>query len=136
MRLTLAEPTPAERTIDPRRPTAEGRLVPAETLRALSRRSDRRGAVQTALHFGALGDYLIRLSGCHYWLDRASAAWDAARADFSRMPYVPAGERGRVTASVRAMLALYGAIAAASIAPGSAAALTYWVLPGLLGYPA
>jgi fatty acid desaturase len=81
------------------------------------------------------GEYLYRLSGAPYWVDRIATLWLTARADFSAMPYVPARQRAALVRSVRAQLALYAAIALGGALAGSAAPLIYWLLPGVIGQP-
>lgn len=50
-------------------------------------------------------------------------------------PYLTPIRAGRVVVEARVHLALYAAIAVASIAVGSDAALRYWLIPALLGQP-
>ena len=52
-----------------------------------------------------------------------------------REPYVPASAERRVTTESRVLLAVYAAIALGSIATGSFAALTLWLVPLLFGQP-
>lgn len=50
-------------------------------------------------------------------------------------PFVPPAARPQIRREARAMLAGYGALAALSLAAGSAALLWAWVVPALLGQP-
>lgn len=49
--------------------------------------------------------------------------------------YIPEDELPRIHREARVMLALYGALAAISVAVGSAALLIYWIIPRLMGEP-
>jgi fatty acid desaturase len=82
-----------------------------------------------------LGGYLLALSGLPYWREQALllARLTAGRVDES---FVPPQRRAAVVREARVMVALYGAIAAASLGLGSAAALIYWLGPLALGQPA
>ncbi len=83
----------------------------------------------------SLGGYLLALSGLPYWREQALllARLTAGRVDES---FVPPQRRAAVVREARVMVALYGAIAAASLGLGSAAALIYWLGPLALGQPA
>lgn len=79
--------------------------------------------------------YLYRVSAVPYWIDRITTLWRMARGDFSAMPWAPPPTRPGIVRSVRAQLALYGAIAAGAVIAGSTAPLVYWLIPGLIGQP-
>ena len=79
-------------------------------------------------------EYLVHVSGWPTW--RAAIAGLLRNAfGGGRDPYVPARAQARVRLECRALLALYASVAALSAATGSAAALTLWVVPMLLGQP-
>lgn len=80
------------------------------------------------------GGYLWALTGLPYWAAQARAILGAA---VGAVPdHVPPRARGRVTREARGHLALYGAVAAVSVAAGSTRALDLWLVPALLGMPA
>lgn len=82
-----------------------------------------------------LGGYLLRVSGLPYWRDAvAGLLRHAAGAVDAR--FVPPRERPAIVREARAHVAVYAAVAAASIAAGSPLALLLWVGPALLGQPA
>lgn len=49
--------------------------------------------------------------------------------------FIPPGQMARVRRDARLMWAAYAAIAAVSVAAGSTAALTFWLIPRILGEP-
>jgi fatty acid desaturase len=81
--------------------------------------------------------FLLRLSGWTHWKNRALELWDIGRGEFgARADWVPVSARAALVRSVRLQIVVYGAVAAASIATGSAAVLWYWLLPVTLAQPA
>lgn len=81
-----------------------------------------------------LRGYLWRVSGAPVWASqiRTILRNAAGRCDDD---YVPAGGRAKVRREAQAMLALYAALAGASVLAGSPALLYVWVGPALLGQP-
>lgn len=81
-----------------------------------------------------LGQYAKYISGMPLWIGmgRTLLFNTARRTD---EPYVPEKGRRKVLGEARLTLALYGALAAASVAAGSDALFWAWVLPALLGQP-
>jgi fatty acid desaturase len=82
-----------------------------------------------------LGQWLWQVSGMPYWI--AQLRGTVAHA-FGRAPetfYKDERQRHAVIVEARAVLAIYAAVLAASLATGSTAALIYWVIPALLGQP-
>ena len=82
-----------------------------------------------------LGAYLLLMSGLPYWRERTTTLLRHALGDVSN-DFIAAQKRAEVRREARLYLAGYAAVAALSLATGSAAALLYWVLPALLGQPA
>jgi fatty acid desaturase len=83
---------------------------------------------------GALGEYLVYLSGVPDWRWRiATLVADAARPN--RDPFVPARGRAAVRREARAMLVGYAGLAAASGLAGSAVLAWVWLVPLVLGAP-
>lgn len=81
--------------------------------------------------------FLVRLSGWTHWRNRALEFWDIGLGRFGpRAEWIPPSARAAVIRSVRVQIAVYGAIAAISIATGSVAVLWFWVLPVVLAQPA
>ncbi len=79
-------------------------------------------------------EYLWRLTGWHYWIGQARALIGAASG--RPLPaYVPPRGATKVRTDARLYLAIYTAIATASLITGSTLALTLWVVPALLGQP-
>ncbi|MEO0681436.1 MAG: fatty acid desaturase [Pseudomonadota bacterium] len=79
--------------------------------------------------------YLIHVSGLTVWRAQIAALLRnaAGRCDDA---YVPPSARPRVAREARVMLTLYAGVAAAALLAGSAAPLTLWLGPLLLGQPA
>lgn len=78
--------------------------------------------------------YVWRVSGAQYWVRQFQviARYAAGRVT---EPYVPQSERKRAVREVRMFLAGYVAVAALSVASGTAWLLWFWILPLLLGQP-
>ncbi|OCW57223.1 fatty acid desaturase [Hoeflea olei] len=78
--------------------------------------------------------YFLHVSGLPVWLShlRTLARNAAGRCTDD---FVPAARRAAVAAEARGMLVLYLALAAASLAAGSAVLLYAWIVPMLLGQP-
>ena len=80
-------------------------------------------------------EYLLHVSGLPTWRCAITTLLVNAVGRKVREPYVPASAERRVRRESRRMLALYAGIALVSVAGGSSAALTLWLLPMLLGQP-
>ncbi len=79
-------------------------------------------------------DYALVLTGLPEWASRLrTLARNALRE--TDAPFVPDRGRARVTAEARAFLLGYAALAAVSLAAGSALLLWLWILPALIGAP-
>jgi fatty acid desaturase len=78
--------------------------------------------------------YLWHGSGVPYWRERVATTIRHAlgRVD---APYIAPGVRPKIAREARALLALYGSLAAGSFAAGSPVLLWLWVVPALLGQP-
>jgi fatty acid desaturase len=83
----------------------------------------------------SLAGYLVHVSGLPFWLDRPRDLAALALARMGGMDYIPPHARRTIAWSVRAQLGLYLAVAAVSLAAGSAAAVWFWFLPALLAQP-
>ena len=81
------------------------------------------------------GRLALYVSGLPYWRERIRTTLRHARGRVEE-DFVPAHERAAVAMEARALLACYAAVAVASWAAGSWAAVTYWMLPAVLGQPA
>ena len=80
------------------------------------------------------GRYWLVLTGLPYWSSQILALVRTA-AGRDRSPWIPAGDRPRVTAEARIYLLLYAAVPAASLVAGSTLALLLWVGPVMLAQP-
>ena len=80
-------------------------------------------------------DYVLLVSGLPYWRERTSTLVRHA-AGRAEAPFIPPRQRPAIVREARVVLAIYGAVAAASLAAGTWAAVTYWLAPVLLGQPA
>lgn len=82
----------------------------------------------------SIPEYLWRLTGWHYWASQVQALTSAAPG--RPLPdYVPPRGAAKVRREARTYLAIYAAVAVASLYTGSTLALTLWVVPALLGQP-
>jgi len=79
-----------------------------------------------------LGDYLVVLSGFHYWSEQAQLLARLAAGRVAE-PFVPERRRTAVIREARLLVGLYAAIALASLDLGSLAVLQYWLLPLVFG---
>lgn len=79
-------------------------------------------------------DYLIYPTGWRYWVVQAKTIITHSMGQVDA-PFVSPRVKPRVVREARVFLAVYGAIAAVSIATSSDWALIYWVLPSLLAQP-
>ncbi len=79
--------------------------------------------------------YLWRLAGIYYYVDKLREMWMVATNNIGHLPYIPERARPRLVWSMRAMIGLYALVAAAAIAYGTWAPVTYWLLPLLCGQP-
>jgi len=80
-------------------------------------------------------EYLGHVSGLPFWRERITTLLRHARGRVSE-DFIPPRERPAVVGEARVLLALYAAVALASIAYGTWIAVVYWVVPALLGQPA
>lgn len=78
--------------------------------------------------------HALRVSGLPVWWSLVTTLMRNA-AGQCRDRFVPERQRRRVAGEARWMLALYAAVAAASLAAGSTLALAVWLGPMLLGQP-
>ncbi len=81
-----------------------------------------------------LTSYLLWVSGITYWRNRIVGNIRRARGIILE-PYIRAEEEAKVIREARIHIALYVLIAAASIAFGTWAALTFWIIPMILTKP-
>ncbi len=84
----------------------------------------------------SLGRYLLRVTGLPYWRERIATLLRHAFTGRIAQPFVTARLKPAVVREARLLLLFYAAIAVASVAAESWAALFYWVVPALLGQPA
>lgn len=80
-------------------------------------------------------EYLGHVSALPYWRERITTLFRHARGRVSE-DFIPPRERPAVVREARVVLALYAAVALASVASGTWIAVVYWVVPALLGQPA
>lgn len=82
-----------------------------------------------------LKSYLWTASGLPFWAQRIAATLKhaAGRVD---APFIPERQRPAIRREARVLLGLYGAVAALSLGLGSWVAVTFWIVPALLGQPA
>lgn len=78
--------------------------------------------------------YLIHVSGLPYWRRQVGSILAHAAGRVDEVFIAPA-QRPAVVREARTVLVVYAAVAAASLATGSTAALTLWIIPVLLGQP-
>ncbi len=81
-----------------------------------------------------LTSYLLWLSGATYWRNRVFGILRRARGIIVE-PFIRPQEEARIIRESRIHLALYAAIIAVSLAMGSWAWLTFWILPMVLTKP-
>jgi fatty acid desaturase len=79
-------------------------------------------------------EYVWHVSGIPYWRDRLTTTMRHAIGRIDDR-FIVARERPRIMKEARLVLAQYAAVAALSLALGSAALLWLWVFPALLGQP-
>ncbi len=84
-----------------------------------------------------IAGYLWYLSTIPYWALLVHNMADHARGRFNAVErrFLEAAQQREVAIRARWMWAFYGGVAVLSVAAGSWAALTYWVIPRLLGEP-
>jgi fatty acid desaturase len=80
-------------------------------------------------------EYLGHVSGLPFWRERITTLHRQARGRVSE-DFIPSRERLAVVREARLLLAVYAAIALASIASATWIAVVFWVVPALLGQPA
>ena len=83
-----------------------------------------------------LGRYLLRVSGLPYWRERVSTLLRHALTGRVAQPFIAPRLVPAVVREARLLLLFYTGIAAVSLALESRAALTYWIVPVVLGQPA
>ncbi|MCY4179152.1 MAG: fatty acid desaturase [Litoreibacter sp.] len=81
-----------------------------------------------------LTSYLLWLTGVTYWRNRIVGNIRRARGIILE-PYIRAEEETKIINEARIHLALYAVIALISVAAGSWAALTFWIIPMMLTKP-
>ena len=81
-----------------------------------------------------LTTYLLWLSGISYWRNRIVGNIRRARGIILE-PYIRAEEEAKVIKEARVHLGLYALIAVVSVALGSWAALTFWIIPMVMTKP-
>jgi fatty acid desaturase len=79
--------------------------------------------------------YLWHVSGLPYWYERITTLFHHASGRVSE-DFIQPRARAAVVREARALLAVYAAVALASIASGTWVAVVYWVVPAVLGQPA
>lgn len=82
-----------------------------------------------------VGQWLWTASGLPYWIGQARLVLGQALGRAPEDFYKSAAQRAAVIREARLLLGLYVAVAALSVATGSAAVLVLWVVPALLGQP-
>ena len=80
-------------------------------------------------------EYAQRLSGLPYYVMQLRTLFDCATGRIRSLPFIPERGVAEVRRSAWLQIALYGAVAAASVAFQSTAALVYWLLPMLMAQP-
>jgi fatty acid desaturase len=83
----------------------------------------------------SLGRYLYVMSGLSHWCARVPMTVRHALTGKVREAVVPAARHRAVVLEARLLWALYLLVLALSLAFHSDAALVYWIIPVLLGYP-
>ncbi len=81
-----------------------------------------------------LGQYLWLVSGIPYWFERITTIYRHAINRGSE-PFVSAARRSGVATEARLFLLFYATIVGLTLHTGSSTAVSYWVLPVLLGQP-
>jgi fatty acid desaturase len=79
--------------------------------------------------------YWWRATAIPYWQARVLNLARLARGRFEGLDFIPATAHAEIVRSGRVMAAVLAALAAASLALGSAVLLWYWLLPLALGLP-
>lgn len=80
------------------------------------------------------GAYILHVSGMPLWWSAAKVLVRNARGRVSDA-FVPPAARAKIAREARAMLAVYAALAVASMLAGSTVLLKAWIVPILLGQP-
>lgn len=83
---------------------------------------------------GSLRDYVIELSGFHYWREHIRLMFRHAGGTVDET-FIAERARPAIAREARLHLVLYAAAAAISMAASSYALAVYWILPLLLGQP-
>ncbi len=78
--------------------------------------------------------YLRTASGLPYWWERLTTTGAHAAGRVTE-PFIPPTQKPRLVREARILLTLYGALATASVVAGSWLAVSYWLVPALLGQP-
>ncbi len=79
--------------------------------------------------------YLWRMSGIPFWRDRLTVTLTHALSGRVRESFVPPEKTGRIVREARLLWAWYLCVLVVSVDWHRAEALTYWILPALLGQP-
>jgi fatty acid desaturase len=82
----------------------------------------------------SLATWLLHVSGLRYWRAQLTGLVRRARGRTPE-PFLVGRAGQRVVQEARLLLTLYIAIAGLSVVTGSTLALTYWVIPALVGQP-
>ncbi len=82
-----------------------------------------------------LRTYATEIAGLQFWWRRVLDYPRLALGLAKGLPFVPERARREIAVSMSCQLLVYAAVAAVSIAAGSAAALYFWVLPSVLALP-
>ncbi len=82
-----------------------------------------------------LGAYLWRVSGIPNWIKRLSVTLRHVLTGRVREPFIIEAKRALIVREARTLWAFYAAVALGSLAFHSTAALTYWIVPLVLGQP-
>lgn len=85
----------------------------------------------------SLGEYFKLVLGASFWPKLVGTLYRgcAGRWTEQEKSFLPESVRGQVATEIRLVVLFYVAVAAVSIATGSWAVLTYWVIPRVLGEP-
>jgi fatty acid desaturase len=82
-----------------------------------------------------LRSYFWTASGLPFWAERSGTTIKHALGQVDA-PFITERQRPAIRREARLLLGLYGAVAALSLGFGSWVAVTYWIVPALLGQPA
>jgi fatty acid desaturase len=85
----------------------------------------------------SLGKYLALVFGAEFWPKMLGTLWRGLSGRFNEaeLRFIPESDLRRVSLEIRFVVLFYVAVAVASVAAQSWAAVLYWVLPRILGEP-